>query len=67
MIGQGYSVKSAQLEMAMVAEGYYAANCIHKANEHIKVSLPIAEAVYDILYKGMSAAGELKKLSDNFK
>lgn len=67
MIGQGYSVKSAQLEMAMVAEGYYAANCIHKANETIKVCLPIAEAVYNILHKGMSAAAELKKLSDNFK
>lgn len=67
MIGQGYSVKSAQLEMAMVAEGYYAANCIHIANETLKVCLPIAEAVYNILYKGMSAVGELKKLSDNFK
>ncbi|MCI7465209.1 MAG: NAD(P)H-dependent glycerol-3-phosphate dehydrogenase, partial [Bacteroidales bacterium] len=58
MIGQGYSVKSAQLEMAMVAEGYYAAECIDKANRSIGVSLPIARAVYEILYEGKSADEE---------
>ena len=67
MIGQGYSVKSAQLEMAMVAEGYYAAECIDKANRSIGVSLPIAHAVYEILYEGKSADEEFKRLSELFK
>lgn len=67
MIGQGYSVKSAQLEMAMVAEGYYAAECIHKANQTTGVSLPIAQAVYEILYEGKSADEELKRISKDFK
>lgn len=67
MIGQGYSVKSAQLEMAMVAEGYYAAECIDKANRSIGVSLPIARAVYEILYEGKSADEEFKRLSEFFK
>ncbi len=67
MIGQGYSVKSVQLEMAMVAEGYYAAECIDKANRSIGVSLPIARAVYEILYEGKSADEEFKRLSELFK
>ena len=67
MIGQGYSVKSAQLEMAMIAEGYYAAECIDKANRSIGVSLPIARAVYEILYEGKSADEEFKRLSELFK
>ena len=67
MIGQGYSVKSAQLDMAMVAEGYYAAECIDKANRSIGVSLPIARAVYEILYEGKSADEEFKRLSELFK
>ena len=67
MIGQGYSVKSAQLEMAMVAECYYAAECIDKANRSIGVSLPIARAVYEILYEGKSADEEFKRLSELFK
>lgn len=67
MIGQGYSVKSAQLEMAMVAEGYYAAECIDKANRSIGLSLPIARAVYEILYEGKSADEEFKRLSELFK
>lgn len=67
MIGQGYSVRSAQLEMAMVAEGFYAADCIHKANLAIKASIPIAEAVYRILYEGKSASTELEQLSETFE
>lgn len=67
MIGQGYSVKSAQLEMAMVAEGYYAADCIHKANREVGAQLPVADAVYDILYRGLAAGGVLERLSESFK
>lgn len=53
MIGKGYSVKAAQLEMNMVAEGYYSVRNIFENNDKYKVSLPITEAVYNILYKGV--------------
>lgn len=67
MIGSGYSVSSAQLEMRMVAEGYYAANCIHVLNKEHNAQIPIADAVYRILYKGFSAKKEFELLSENFK
>lgn len=51
MIGKGYTVTSAQLEMNMIAEGYYAVNCLHQVNKQYKVHMPICEAVYAILYK----------------
>ncbi|MES2798686.1 MAG: NAD(P)H-dependent glycerol-3-phosphate dehydrogenase [Bacteroidota bacterium] len=52
MIGKGYSVKSAQLEMNMIAEGYYAVKCVHEINKKLLVDLPIVDAVYEILYNG---------------
>ena len=67
MIGQGYSVKSAQLEMSMVAEGYYATNCINKTNSELGVNMPIAQFAYKVLYEGASLSQELKKLSETFK
>ena len=54
MVGKGYSVKNAQLEMQMVAEGYYASACVYEANKMHGVPMPIAQAVYDILYKKAS-------------
>ena len=64
MIGKGYSVKSAQLEMLMIAEGYYSAKSIIESNEKYKVNMPITDAVYNILYEGISPAIEIKLLTD---
>lgn len=63
MIGKGYSVKSAQLEMNMIAEGYYAVKCVHEINKEHDVSLPIVDAVYKILYQGKDAKSEVKDLT----
>ena len=65
MVGKGYSVKSAQLEMNMVAEGYYAVNSIIQMNEKFEVKLPITSAVYNILYQNQApekSIGELESL-----
>lgn len=67
MIGQGYTVKSAQLEMSMIAEGYYATDCIHKTNANLKVNMPIADFAYKILYQGAPLNQELQQLGNTFK
>jgi glycerol-3-phosphate dehydrogenase (NAD(P)+) len=64
MLGKGYSVKSAQLEMNMVAEGYYAVKTVHDMNEELKVSMPIADFVYDVVYGGQKARFIIDKLLD---
>ncbi len=64
MIGKGYSVKSAQLEMNMVAEGYNASRCIHLINKEIKAEIPIVETVYEILWNSLSAQGGFKKIEE---
>ncbi len=63
MIGKGYSVLSAQMEMAMIAEGYYATGGIHAVNAKHGVEMPIAEAMYNILYEGHSPAREMEILT----
>ena len=67
MIGKGYSVKSAQLEMNMIAEGYYAVKCIHELNKQYKVELPICDAVYNVLYEKIAPRLEMKLLTDKLR
>src|ERR1700742_840499 len=64
MIGKGYTVRSAQLEMNMIAEGYYAVNCLHQINKQYKVNIPICEAVYAILYQKRPPALQMKHLAE---
>lgn len=64
MIGKGYTVTSAQLEMNMIAEGYYAINCLYEVNKQHKVNMPICDAVYSILYQKKSPVLEMKNLAE---
>ena len=67
MIGKGYSVRSAQLEMNMIAEGYYATRSIMEINKTYQADIPICETVYHILYENISPAIEVKLLSNRLK
>jgi glycerol-3-phosphate dehydrogenase (NAD(P)+) len=64
MIGKGYTVKSAMMEMSMVAEGYYAVKSAYKLNQEYKAKTPIIDAVYEILYENKDARATFKKLTD---
>ena len=64
MIGKGYTVKSAMMEMSMVAEGYYAVKSAYKLNQEYKANTPIIDAVYQILYEGKEAKAVFKKLTE---
>ncbi len=64
MIGKGYTVKSAMMEMSMVAEGYYAVKSAYKLNLEYKAKTPIIDAVYQILYEGKDAKGVFIKLTN---
>ncbi len=62
MIGKGYAVKAAQLEMNMVAEGYNASKCIHVLNETLQASIPIATAIYNILWNQLPTEEGFKQI-----
>ncbi len=67
MIGMGYSVKAAQTEMEMVAEGYYGTKAIYMTNKEIGVELPIVDAMYQILYGRKSPKNTIKELTQKFQ
>lgn len=64
MIGKGYTVKSAQMEMSMVAEGYYATKSAWSLNQKKKVKTPIINAVYAVLYENKNPKKIFKKLTE---
>jgi glycerol-3-phosphate dehydrogenase (NAD(P)+) len=62
MIGKGYTVQSAQLEMNMVAEGHNASRCFHNINKQIGADIPIAEKIYSILWDKMPPAEGFREI-----
>lgn len=64
MLGMGYSVRAAQLEMEMVAEGYYGTHAIYLANQKMHVSLPIVDAMYDIIFNQKAPAPVIRQLTE---
>ena len=67
MIGRGYTVKAAQAEMEMIAEGYFGTKCMKEINRHMHVNMPILDAVYNILYERINPQIEIKLLTDSFR
>lgn len=67
MIGRGYSVKAAQTEMEMIAEGYFGAKCIQEVNKRYQVNLPICDMVYAVLYDRRDASEAILELAKHFK
>ena len=67
MIGRGYSVKSAQMEMEMIAEGYYGTATMKRLNRHFHVNMPILDAVYNILYERIEPKVEIQLLTESFR
>lgn len=66
MLGRGYSVNTARMEMVQTAEGYYAAKCIHEINLEHGIEMPIMEGVYDILYRKVKPSRAIARMADTF-
>jgi glycerol-3-phosphate dehydrogenase (NAD(P)+) len=63
MIGNGYRVKAAIMEMDQTAEGYYGTKCIHEINEKYGVDMPILENLYSILYDNLTARRAVSRIA----
>lgn len=66
MIGRGYSVKAARMEMEQTAEGYYGTKCIYDINASVGVMMPILDAVYSVLYRGVPAQRAFNSMAQHF-
>lgn len=66
LIGRGYSVVAAKMEMEQVAEGFYGTKCIHDINKTYHVEMPILEGVYDIIYRRLNPAKVMRRLGESF-
>lgn len=66
MVGKGYSVKFAQMEMNMIAEGYYATGSMHEILKKLQVNMPILEAMYQILYEGAAPKKVVERMISDF-
>ena len=66
LIGKGYSVKVAKMEMEQIAEGYYATNCIYEINKKYNVDTPILNGMYDILYRNVRAEKAIREIAETF-
>ncbi len=67
MIGKGYPIANIQLEMNMIAEGYYASKCLNEVNKKYGVNMPITKMVYEILYEGKNPRASVAALSNILK
>ncbi|MCQ2973636.1 MAG: NAD(P)H-dependent glycerol-3-phosphate dehydrogenase [Bacteroidales bacterium] len=67
MLGQGYSLQAAMLEMKMVAEGFYGSKCIFETNKQYNIDLPICNAVYNVIHQGKPVGFEIKLLIDKIR
>ncbi len=63
MIGKGYSIKAARMEMEQTAEGYYATKCVHEINEKYGVDIPILDGLYSILYEGVMPRRAISRIA----
>ena len=63
LLGKGCSVRSALNEMTMIAEGYYAADCIRQSSMRRNIDMPIADKVWEVLYEGASARDAMQALT----
>lgn len=66
LIGKGYSVKVAKMEMEQIAEGYYGTNCIYEINKKYNVDTPILNGMYDILYRNVKAEKAIRQIAETF-